>query len=39
VDTRRDGKTIYYSLASTEAKAVIDLLYKTYCEPKKNCVR
>lgn len=37
VATRRDGKTIYYSLASTNAQRVIDLLYKLYCEPKKLC--
>ncbi len=36
VDTRRDGKTIYYSLASGEARSVIKLLYRTYCEPKKK---
>lgn len=39
VDTRRDGKTIYYSLASGEAKAVIKLLYKTYCAPKRPAGR
>jgi len=32
VSTRRDGKTIYYSLASTEAKYVITLLYELYCK-------
>lgn len=35
VDTRRDGKTVYYSLASSNAGRVIDVLYKLYCEPKK----
>ena len=33
VTTRRDGKVIYYSLASNEAIEVIDLLFKLYCEP------
>lgn len=31
VTTRREGKTIYYSLASSEAKHVITLLYELYC--------
>lgn len=33
VNTRRDGKVIYYSLASSEAGRVIELLYELYCEP------
>ncbi len=32
VSTRREGKTIYYSLASTQAKHVISLLYELYCK-------
>lgn len=32
VTTRREAKTIYYSLASTEAGLVIQLLYKMFCE-------
>jgi DNA-binding transcriptional ArsR family regulator len=31
VVTRRDGKHIYYSLASTQALAVIETLYVQYC--------
>ncbi|HET6520325.1 MAG TPA: metalloregulator ArsR/SmtB family transcription factor [Geminicoccaceae bacterium] len=31
VQTRRDGKNIYYSLASPEATRVIGLLYELYC--------
>src|SRR5690242_10793013 len=31
VDTRREGKQIYYSLASTEAKAVLQVLYQQFC--------
>lgn len=31
VNKRRDGKAIYYSLASTEAKAIIETLYDLYC--------
>ena len=36
VTKRRDGKAIYYSLASSEAKAVIETLYDLYCG-KKPC--
>ena len=32
VKTRRDGKQIYYSLASEIAIAVMGLLYKHYCK-------
>jgi len=31
VTTRRDGKQIYYSIASQEALAVLQLLYQLYC--------
>ncbi|QLI83108.1 helix-turn-helix transcriptional regulator [Chitinibacter fontanus] len=31
VNTRRDGKRIYYSLASDEVKQVLSLLYMLYC--------
>lgn len=34
VSHRRDGKTIYYSLASAEAREVIGLLYQLFCAPK-----
>ena len=33
VATRRDGQTIYYSLASAEVKAVLETLYRVYCAP------
>ena len=33
VATRRDGQTIYYSLASAEVQAVLETLYKVYCAP------
>lgn len=32
VSTRRDGKAIYYSLDSTRARELIELLYRMYCE-------
>jgi ArsR family transcriptional regulator len=31
VSTRREGKQIYYSLASKEATAVLQVLYQLYC--------
>ena len=31
VNTRRGGKQIYYSLASKEATAVLQVLYQLYC--------
>jgi DNA-binding transcriptional ArsR family regulator len=31
VATRRDGKTIYYSLASEEARVVIGAVYDMFC--------
>lgn len=31
VNTRRDGKQIYYSLASKEAAAVLQVLYQQFC--------
>jgi DNA-binding transcriptional ArsR family regulator len=31
VTTRRDGKNIYYSLASSQALAVIETLYQQFC--------
>ncbi|ETW99124.1 MAG: ArsR family transcriptional regulator [Candidatus Entotheonella gemina] len=34
VETRRQGKEIYYRLASTEASAVIQLLHELFCEPR-----
>lgn len=32
VVTRREGKTIYYALASEEARQVIGVLYELYCK-------
>ncbi|MEO8204309.1 MAG: metalloregulator ArsR/SmtB family transcription factor [Betaproteobacteria bacterium] len=31
VDTRRDGKRMYYSLASSEAAAVLNTIYGIFC--------
>lgn len=33
VATRRNGKSIYYSLASANARALIGLLYDLFCAP------
>jgi len=32
VSTRRDGKKIYYSVASAEALAVMQVLYQQFCQ-------
>ena len=31
VETRRDGRQIYYSISSAPALAIIETLYKLYC--------
>lgn len=31
VETRRDGQTIFYRLASDEVRAVLETLYRLYC--------
>jgi DNA-binding transcriptional ArsR family regulator len=37
VSTRRDGKAIYYSLASAEARVVIGAIYDVFCKkPRKR---
>lgn len=33
VSTRREGKQIFYSIASAEAMAVMRVLYGLYCKP------
>ncbi|MCK6264866.1 metalloregulator ArsR/SmtB family transcription factor [Vibrio sp. ZSDE26] len=33
VVTRKEAQTVYYSLSSNEVKAMIQLLYRLYCEP------
>lgn len=32
VDTRRDGKTIYYSLANEDVRQLISVIYGIFCE-------
>jgi DNA-binding transcriptional ArsR family regulator len=36
VTARRDGQTLYYSLAGNEARAVLETLYGLYCAPGKR---
>jgi DNA-binding transcriptional ArsR family regulator len=36
VNTRREGKQIFYSIASKEAMAVMQVLYELYCGPRKS---
>jgi DNA-binding transcriptional ArsR family regulator len=33
VKTRRDGNTIYYSLANEEVRKIINALYEIFCSP------
>jgi DNA-binding transcriptional ArsR family regulator len=36
VNTRRDGRTIYYSIASQEVSSVIETLYNLFCAPVRG---
>lgn len=36
VTTRREGKQIFYSIASSEAMAVMQVLYQLYCNQAKE---
>ena len=33
VETRREGKQIYYRIASSKVLAILDVLYGLYCNP------
>jgi ArsR family transcriptional regulator len=35
VDTRRDGRQIYYSISSPQALAIIQTLYQLFCGEAK----
>jgi DNA-binding transcriptional ArsR family regulator len=39
VKTRRDGKTIYYSLANEDARELIAVIYKIFCASKNETKR
>jgi DNA-binding transcriptional ArsR family regulator len=34
VDTRRNGKNVYYSLSRTEVRDVIEALHAAFCKPR-----
>jgi DNA-binding transcriptional ArsR family regulator len=36
VNTRRDGRVIFYSIASAEVSSVIATLYDLFCAPVRN---
>lgn len=36
VETRRDGKNIYYSVARPEVREVIGSLHDVFCEPRRR---
>lgn len=36
VSTRRDGKAIYYNLASAEARVVIGAIYDVFCKKSRK---
>ena len=36
VETRRNGKNIYYSLARTEVRDVIGVLHDAFCRTRKT---
>lgn len=36
VSTRRDGKAIYYSLASDEARTIIGAIYNVFCKKARR---
>jgi DNA-binding transcriptional ArsR family regulator len=36
VEARRDGKNIYYSLARTEVREIIEALHRVFCKPHRT---
>ena len=36
VTTRRDGKSIYYQIASPQALAVMNVLFEQFCRPQEG---
>jgi DNA-binding transcriptional ArsR family regulator len=37
VDARRDGQTVWYSIASAPARELVGVLYRCYCAPTNAC--
>jgi DNA-binding transcriptional ArsR family regulator len=35
VETRREGQTVFYRLASPEVAAILETLYRLYCAPSE----
>lgn len=38
VETRREGQTIWYALASEPVRRLVETLYEIYCGPSAMCV-
>ena len=36
VEARRDGKNIYYSLARSEVRDIIEALHRAFCKPRRT---
>jgi DNA-binding transcriptional ArsR family regulator len=36
VEARRDGKNIYYSLARSEVRDIIEALHRAFCNPRRS---
>lgn len=36
VEARREGKNIYYSLARSEVREIIEALHNTFCKPRRS---
>jgi DNA-binding transcriptional ArsR family regulator len=36
VETRRDGKNVYYAIARPEVREIITALHDTFCRPKRT---
>lgn len=39
VSTRREGRTIYYSLADDEVEQLVGMLYEFFCKPARERMR
>jgi DNA-binding transcriptional ArsR family regulator len=37
VTTRREGQTIWYSIASEPARKLVETLYQVFCAPNRMC--
>jgi ArsR family transcriptional regulator, virulence genes transcriptional regulator len=37
VTTRREGQTIWYSIASEPARKLVETLYQVFCSPNRIC--